>query len=313
MISVVVCAFSERRWGDLVDAIDSLKRQTAVSLEILVVIDHNDALLERATTAFEGPAVRVVASAGAPGLSGARNTGIEVSNGDIVAFLDDDAAAEPDWLQRLVEAMSEPEVVGAGSWVDARWDPPGRPGWFPETFLWVVGCSYEGLPRERRDIRNPIGAAMAFKRSAFDLVGGFSDGIGRVGSRPLGCEETEFSIRLRQAKPELRIVMEPHSRVRHHVTAERTSPRYFVRRCYYEGRSKRAIGRLIGAGDGLSSERRYVTHVLPRAVGQGIVDGFRRRRLSAVASALFVIVGLVVTAFGYGSEVLSERRQGDRS
>ncbi len=74
--------------------------------EIVVVIDHNDALLARARVAF--PAATVLANASAQGLSGARNTGIDASTGDIVCFLDDDAAAEPDWSTHLLAPYADP-------------------------------------------------------------------------------------------------------------------------------------------------------------------------------------------------------------
>ena len=64
-----------------------------------MVVDHNDALLARAKAEF--PGVTVLPNAHAQGLSGARNTGIEAGTGDVVGFLDDDAAAEPAWAARL--------------------------------------------------------------------------------------------------------------------------------------------------------------------------------------------------------------------
>ena len=45
---------------------------------------------------------KVVPNTQAKGLSGARNTGTEMASSDVVAYLDDDATAEPGWLQALL-------------------------------------------------------------------------------------------------------------------------------------------------------------------------------------------------------------------
>src|SRR2546429_6452067 len=119
---------------------------------------------------------------------------------------------------------------------------------------------------ERADVRNVIGAAMAFRREAFTLAGTFSDLVGRVGTTPTGCEETELCIRLRRAKGTARIVYLPDVAVSHHVTPDRLRVSYFLRRCLGEGLSKARVSRLVGADAGLSSERSYVSRVLPPAL-----------------------------------------------
>src|SRR6266567_6901037 len=68
-ISVIICAYTEDRWNDLVAAIESVQQQTLSPREIIVVIDHNPGLLERARQHASGV---VVENTGARGLSGAR-------------------------------------------------------------------------------------------------------------------------------------------------------------------------------------------------------------------------------------------------
>ena len=89
--SVIICAYTEARWEQLLCAAESVRNQTTPVDEVLVVIDHNDELRNRAEHAM--PWARVIASSGPAGLSGARNTGIAASTGEIVLFLDDDAVA----------------------------------------------------------------------------------------------------------------------------------------------------------------------------------------------------------------------------
>ena len=229
-VSVVICAYTERRWDSLVNAIESVRVQKHHPAQVIVVIDHNEDLLRRARAAFPGD-VEVVASEEDTGLSGARNTGVRVAWGDVVAFLDDDAVAEPDWLQELV-AHYRPHVAGAGGVALPVWPGSARPGWFPQEFDWVVGCSYRGLPDTVAPQRNLIGAAMSFRRLLFDEVGYFDTAMGRIGTLPLGCEETEFALRVRETFTGTELVHVPFARVHHHVAAERTKIWYFLRRCH---------------------------------------------------------------------------------
>src|SRR4051812_2715518 len=177
-ISVVICAYADERWGELTEAVQSVRRQSYPPLEVIVVVDHNVQLLSRAQAAL--PAVRVLESSGPKGLSGARNTGIAASAGAVIAFLDDDAVADPDWLARIAAGYADPSVLGVGGAIRPRWED-GRPAGFPSEFDWVVGCTYQGMPTALSPVRNLIGANMSIRREVFGLVGGFTDGIGRVG------------------------------------------------------------------------------------------------------------------------------------
>ena len=166
--SVVICAYTLDRWDDLLGAVASARGQEPAPREVVLVIDHNDALLQRAQAEVVG--ARVIANTGARGLSGARNTGVEAASGEIVAFLDDDAAAEPGWLSALVAPFADPHVVGTGGGAIPIWSVP-RPAWFPDEFGWVVGCSYRGMPVVQAAVRNPIGCNMAFRRAALVEAG----------------------------------------------------------------------------------------------------------------------------------------------
>jgi len=292
--SVVICAFTEERWDDLVRSVDSVRRQTLPPVETIVVIDHNEALMARAVEAF--PWARVVPNEGERGLSDGRNTGVRVSRGAIVAFLDDDAAAENDWLETLARTFRDADVIGVGGAAISEWDA-GRPTWFPEEFDWVVGCSYLGMPTERAAVRNPLGCNMSFRRAGFQAAGPFEITVGRVGSKPVGGEETEFCIRLREAMPGHHIIYEPAARVRHRVRAERGTWRYFVSRCYGEGVSKAVIGRLVRSSAGLATERRYSTVTLPAGVARNIAAIPRRPGAALRAGA--IIAGLGITTLGY--------------
>jgi glucosyl-dolichyl phosphate glucuronosyltransferase len=294
-ISVVLCAYTLERWGDIAGAIASLRRQTRQPDEIVLVSDHNPELLVRARAAFSD--VRCVANTGAQGLSDARNTGVQFAGGDVVAFLDDDASAMPDWVERMLDAYEDDDVIGVGGWVVPAWQAP-RPAWLPDEFLWVLGCSYTGQPRTRTAVRNPIGANMSFRRTVFAAAGGFDTGTGRVGEDAAGCEETEFSIRATESMPGARILLEPTAVCEHAVTPDRLTRRYFRRRCAAEGRSKAVVSTLTGEDAALASEQVYVRRTLPAGVLRGLREAATGDP-SGLARAWSIVEGTAVTAVSY--------------
>ena len=297
--SVVICTYTEDRWDDLTAAIESVRRQSRVPTQVILVVDHAPALEARIRVAF--PEALTVANGGRPGLSGGRNTGIAASTGSIVVFLDDDAVAEDEWLGRLLAPFADPGVVATGGLALSSFDR-GRPVWFPPEFDWVVGCTYRGHPLDG-EIRNPLGCNMAIRRSAFDGIDWFREDMGRSGTRPLGCEETELCIRLRRQDPRRRILMVPSAVVTQRVPAPRSTFRYLAARCFAEGISKATVSQTVGRERALASERRYATRVLPRAAWDGVGESLRIRSGDGARRALTIGCGLLLTTagFAYGS------------
>jgi glycosyltransferase involved in cell wall biosynthesis len=294
-VSVVICTYTERRFALAREAVHSARRQTRRPDDVVLVVDHNPALLARATAAF--PDVRVVANEEQQGISGARNTGVRHARGELLAFLDDDARADPDWLEALVGPFDDPGVLGVAGLADPRWEA-SRPRWLPAEFLWVIGCSYEGLPATPAPVRNAIGASMCFRRQAIVRAGGFPTELGRIGAVPIGCEETEMAIRVHQTSPGGVVLHLPAARVEQWVPAERATWAYFRRRCWAEGLSKAMVSRRVGPRDGLSAERAYVARTLPRGVLRGVRDGLRGDA-GGPRRALAIAAGLAITAAGY--------------
>lgn len=284
-----------RRWDDLVAAVDSLRYQTTPLEEIIVVVDHNEELLQRAQSELAG--VVVVANGAGPGLSNARNTGAERARGQVVLFLDDDAVAEADCVEALCRPLALPDVLGVGGNPVPLW--AGRiPRWLPEEFYWTVGCSYRGLPTDVAPVRNLIGCCMAVRRKVFETVGGFVPGVGRDLSTASGCEETELCIRASQRWQRGVWLYDPEAVVQHRVPESRATWRYFVQRCYAEGKSKALVAQLVGESDALASERTYTFRTLPLGVLTGILDTARGDYWGLARSAA-IVAGLLTTGLGY--------------
>ena len=297
-VSVVICAHLEERLADTIAAVNSVRRQSLAPAEIVVVADHNPGLRRRLSAAL--PDVTVVGNQEARGLSGGRNTGIAMTRGDIVAFLDDDAVADPGWLKFFADSYCDPAVAGVGGLTLPSWDTR-RPWWFPAEFDWVVGCSYVGMPASPAPVRNLLGGNASYRREVFGVVGGFRAGIGRsAGKRPLGCEETELCIRLRQRLPGSVLLFDNRAVIWHKVPAARSRFSYFLSRCYAEGLSKAMVTRSVGVRDGLSAERSYSSRTLPAGVARGIAAALAGD-VAGLGRSAAIVAGLAAAGAGYGA------------
>lgn len=297
---MIICAFADERLELTVSAVDGVLQQEPAPREVFVVVDHNEPLAEHLRDRLPSEVV-VIPNEGDQGLSSGRNTAIRRATADVIAFLDDDAVPHRHWLARLLAAFGDPTVVGAGGWTLPVWEDH-QPDWFPATFLWVVGCSYEGQPETGR-VRNPFGGNMAFRRAAFERVGLFDTQIGRLGSMPVGCEETELCIRAAREIPGAQFVMVGGATIDHWVPQVRGEPRYLVRRCYYEGISK-ALVRTLGDARSLDTERAYVTRALPLEMIRSLrtlITGPARPAAAGRIAAVLVGLAAAVAGYAYGS------------
>ncbi len=311
--SVVICAYTADRWDDLRASVASAAGQFPEPDELWLVVDHNPSLLERAERELAPlhHRLQVVANSRKKGLSGARNTALELVGAEVVVFLDDDASPEPGWLNCLTAPYSEASVIAVGGAAQPCWPTEAsRPVTLPASDAaasgeldWVVGCTYAGQPRTRAPVRNLMGCNMSFRRDVFVQVGGFSEDLGRVGKTPLGCEETELCIRARGALPYAQILFEPRALVSHHVSADRLTWTYLRRRCFAEGLSKATVAKAVGQKQALQTERTYATKVLPKAVWRELGHAIRGKEASVRArrfvGAFAIVFGLSATTAGY--------------
>jgi cellulose synthase/poly-beta-1,6-N-acetylglucosamine synthase-like glycosyltransferase len=295
VFTVVICAYVYDRFDELSEAVESVLAQTYPAQELLVVIDNCDELLTRMRAEF--PQVRVIANDGDPGTSSARNTGLRHATAPVVAFLDDDAWADPGWLEALAPWYEDPNTIGVGGHIEPRWEGE-RPAWFPAELLWVVGGTHRGTPTSVAPVRNFFGSNMSFRREALLAVGGLKEELGRVGRTGWTCEETELAIRVAQSQPGSVLLHVPEARVEHQARHFYATWRYFVQRCWGEGRAKALVTQHVGPGAGLSSERAYVARVLPAGFVRGLWEAVRGD-VAGLARSAAIVLGLSATTAGY--------------
>ena len=306
-VSVVIAAFSMNRWDYLLAAAASAGEQTISVMETVVVIDHHPGLLARARAGI--PGVLVIPNRGRQGASGARNSGVAASRGEVVAFLDDDAVASSCWLESLLRHFANPGVIGVGGRLDPLWAGQ-RPRWFPREFDWTVGGSYLGMPGTARPVRNVWSGNMAIRRHVFDVAGGFREGFGKVGGQ--ACpEDTDLCLRTATAVAGGTWIYEPTGVVGHRVPVQRATFSYFCARCFNEGKGKAELAALNGVGESTSIERRYVRRVLPRGIVRGLREGVHGD-IAGVSRSLAIAFGLLLAMAGFvvGRSVIRTRLRG---
>jgi glycosyltransferase involved in cell wall biosynthesis len=300
-VSVIICTYTEDRWPLLKKSVASVEAQTSPPIEIIVCIDHNAGLLRRSEEYFgkgrpAGATPLVVLANKYDGrLGAARNTGAEHASGEVIAFLDDDAAASADWLERLI-APYDDERVGAVGGAPLPVFEADRPRWFPLEFDWIFGCAYRGLPLTRAPLEHLIGANMSARRSALRDVGGFHSD-----------HEDDMDMSHRIAHSQHVVLYEPRATVNHFVPATRTTWSYFWRKCYFVNRAKVEVFANMQEASSLRAELTFVTRTLTmgalaeiRHVIRGDLYGFVR------VGAM--IAGIALAGIGHLSGRLRLRR-----
>jgi glucosyl-dolichyl phosphate glucuronosyltransferase len=259
-VSVVICAYTKDRWGQLKKSVASVEAQTAPPIEIIVCIDHNEELLRKSEeyfrerrTAAAIPLI-VLANKYDGHLGSARNTAVDFASGEVLAFLDDDAAAAADWLERLM-APYDDERVGAVGGAPLPVFEAERPQWFPHEFDWVFGCAYRGLPPTRATLAHLIGANMSARRAALQEIDGFHSD---------NHDDMDMCHRIAHAR--YRIIYEPLAIVHHFVPASRTTWHYFWRRCYFVNQGKVEAFANMQDASNLSAELTFVARTLTTGV-----------------------------------------------
>jgi glycosyltransferase involved in cell wall biosynthesis len=243
-ITLSVCICTHERPGYLNACLESLKVQS-IGLERfeVIVVDSasSPAASARLREVVDGMPNALMIRVEEAGASLARNRGIEACTGSHIAFLDDDAVAAPDWLERILEVLTEsrhpPAVIGGR--VLPRWEAP-LPAWWPQRLRGVLSIiEFEGsgeyrtaaLPRTLE----PYSVNMVVNRAAVVAVGSFDAQLGRVGTRLLSDEDVHLAWKLQDAgysaRYDSRIV------VFHQIQAPRLRPEWLLDRLYWQGAS----------------------------------------------------------------------------
>jgi glycosyltransferase involved in cell wall biosynthesis len=260
---------------DLEEAIESLKRQSYPYCEIILVIDGNSELFALAQEHIQG--LRIILNKENLGLSESRNRALSLAKGDIIAFFDDDAVADPNWIMEL-KAMYDDGAIAAGGKILPLW-LNGEPEFLPEEFYWILGATHRGFPSDVQEVRNTFGSNISFSAPVIRSLGGFKTEIGVKGEGLLQGEETEMCMRMKNTYGK-GVVYNPNAIVYHKVYPERLHLQYLMKRVFWQGYSKKMMEDM---GYEITEEKKFL-----HSLSQGAFDRIKKPSIRS-AKQLFMI------------------------
>ncbi len=217
-MSVIVCTYN--RPEKLKAAVDSLVCQTLEPSRYEILIVNNGGKLPDDIEDMS-EYIRIV-NEPRKGLSYARNTGGRCANGKYLVYVDDDIYADKNLLEHIMRGFSKHKNIGIVGGQIILAPPVPRPKIILEGHesVWseyTVG--YKNFREISRQYEFPYGANFSVSHAVFDVVGGFDESYGRVGSDYAGGEETAMCFKVLSAG--YKIGIEPAAVVYHDVDRRR--------------------------------------------------------------------------------------------
>lgn len=248
-ISVIICSYNREQY--IIDAVDSLYNQTLSKerYEVIVVdnnsVDNTKSLCLEYIQSHHGYNIYYLEE-NKQGASFARNTGAAFAKFPLLAFMDDDAVADEDYLERIVTFFKEhPDADGLGGRIIPKYIP-SEPGWMSHYVSSLVGnFHYSEKVEVFRPGKYPLESNMIVTKKDFDEVDGFNTLLpGVVGTLRIGGEGKDFFMKLQALNR--RIYYDPAVRVQHVVEVKKLTSGYMYRVASGIGRGERV--RMLSKG-----------------------------------------------------------------
>lgn len=236
-IAAAICTYE--RYDLLPGAIETALAQSLPPGSFHVIVVDNSPDPERSAreaAAFAGRPGLIWHHEPRPGLSNARNVAARLTDAPLIAYLDDDARADPVWLENIAGCFDQlgAEVQVVGGRIRPWWGAP-RPEWLADEMLGDI--TVVDLGPERRLLREGewvAGANIAFRISALKAAGWFDTSLGRTGGGAslLSAEETALTDRIKALGGQ--VAYDPLAAVDHWVDPSRLTQRWFRRRAAWQ-------------------------------------------------------------------------------
>jgi len=299
-VSVVLCEHTMDRYDDLCEAAESVLAQTYDDVELVFVSDGAPDVYERFGDDYgERETVVTHLTEANRGLLPSRNRGAELASGDVVAFLDDDAIADAEWIERLVEGYETRDAIAVGGKMTPEW-VAGKPDFLPEEFYWLIGVQHRGTGEgidTPAEVRNTNGSNISFQRDVFLDLDGFDTEIGgRKGDKNLQGGETELCARM-AAEYGQGVYYVPSAEVAHKVFAYRTDPGWLLDRAFWQGYSKRGMQQFVPGSTDTESD--FLGDILFRFLPDRLVGLVTGPSVTKAKQLVWLLLLTGVVGLGY--------------
>jgi glycosyltransferase involved in cell wall biosynthesis len=299
-VSVIICTYAMERYDAFHEAVESVRAQTYDDLELVLVVDGNDSVADRAREDFgDDPAVTIHCNDQNVGNLQSINNGIELADGEIIANIDDDATAAPDWIEKLVTAYEEEDALAAGGRIEPDW-VAGQADYIPEEFYWLIGATHRGFQDEPGEVRNTFGSNLSFRRDVVEALGGYPTAEEGRDSR-FQAGETELCARLNR-EYDRGVYYVPDAVVYHKIFDYRTEPKWLLERAFWQGVSKRWME--VTHPDATGDDRDYLSDLLLKFVPSRVRNLVSSPSKPAFLQLVFLWCLLGATGLGYGYGVV---------
>ncbi len=293
-LTVVINTFSKRNREFLHQLSNSLEKQKDNDFDLLLIADGDEKFVEELQEIFHK--ARIIQSKG-KNLSASRNIALRNSDSEVLAYIDDDAFPDEKWVIVIKKSFEDNSVVGFGGLTKPYCEEELK---FPPELNWVVGCTYRFNRDEVQIVRNPQGCNMAIRRAIALKVNGFDESLGRDFDLLLGGEEPDLFLRIYKAFPESKTVYDPSGIVFHNVSTTRLTLKYFMKRSFHEGVSKRFIKSKMKKEDPLETEFSYLSKLIFKSIPKYFLNVLKLKQIRKNLNYIFsIFISIFMVGYGY--------------
>lgn len=250
MISVIISSYNRADY--IINALNSLYNQSVNRSEYEVIVVDNNSTDNTESLCLDYIASHTDANIvflkeTSQGSSYSRNAGARAAKGELLTFIDDDAVAFPDFLEKILAFFAaHPEAGGLGGPIIPQYIP-AEPEWMSYYVSSLVAkFDYSDRVTEFSATRYPFEPNMTVTRKAFFDINGFDTSLpGVVGKLRIGGEGKDFFFRMKALG--YRIFYDPAVKVHHVVEVKKLTPEYLYRVASGQGRGERVRVKKLGA------------------------------------------------------------------
>ncbi len=299
-VSVIIATYTPNMFEHFKECVESIQNQSYKDVEIICIIDGNKKYFERIKAEF--PDMTIHLNEKNYGLLVSRNKGVELASGHVIAFIDDDAVADKNWIEELVK-MYKAGAIAAGGKLLPLWLTK-KPSWLPEEFYWMIGATHLGFPKKVTEVRNTFGSNLSFKRDVFLELGGFNIMMGGIkGSRMLQSGETELCERMRKAYGK-GVMYNPNAVVYHKIFENRIKLSFLIKRAFWQGYSKAVMEKIVGE---IKEEEFYLKFLLRACLSVRITNMLKGSVGDAIKILMILLFSFIV-GMGYLRGCLNSKK-----